>query len=163
LVLAGFDLATAVLAIWLRVNLANDAVSARLISSLCGLVAALSISRVVLGVALAPRFQETPNPVAQHPVYGNNLAQQITSVFDVTLCGLALCILTAAIITGRRLRRPKRPLKRADPAGTEVDSPTTAIPQATPRIFRGPQDPDSAARQIPVQKPRIFRPPHEPP
>ncbi|HWT50202.1 MAG TPA: hypothetical protein VN255_17080, partial [Mycobacterium sp.] len=112
LVLAAFDLATAVLAIWLRINLVNDSVSARLISSLCGLVATLTVSRVVVGVALAPRFQEAPNSPAQNPVYGNDLAQQITSTFDVALCGLALCILVAAIITGhlsgRRLRRQQR-------------------------------------------------------
>ncbi len=105
MVLAAFDLATAVLAIWLRINLGNDTVSARLISSLCGLVATLTISRVVVGVALAPRFEESPNAPAPNPVYGNNLAQQITSTFDVALCALALCILAAAIIT----RSPRRP------------------------------------------------------
>lgn len=189
MVLAGFDLVTATLAIWLRVNLANDAVSARLVSSLCGLVATLSVSRVVLGVALAPRFQEPPNATARNPVYGNDLAQQITSVFDVTLCGLALCILAAAIVAGRHRRR-----KRAAPAGgrrpsaaptTRVrvprpappsaaattriptgkpgagaEHPTTVIPQAGP----GPRifrGEDSATRQIPVPKPRIFRAPHD--
>lgn len=190
MVLAGFDLVTAALAIWLRVNLANDAVSARLVSSLCGLVATLSVSRVVLGVALAPRFQEPPNATARNPVYGNDLAQQITSVFDVTLCGLALCILTAAIVTGRR----HRGRKRAAPAGgrrpsaapttrvrvprpappsaaattriptgaprADAEHPTTVIPQAGP----GPRifrGDDSATRQIPVPKPRIFRSPHD--
>src|SRR5262249_14772977 len=116
--LAAFDLATAVLAIWLRVNLANDSDSARLISSLCGLLVTLSISRVVVGVVLAPRFQEPPNGGAwTNPVYGNNLAQQITSTFDVVLCGLALGILAAAIVTGRlmgrRLRGQRRQKRRA--------------------------------------------------
>src|ERR1700756_3514828 len=136
MVLAAFDLATAVLAIWLRINLANDAVSARLISSLCGLVATLSVSRVVVGVALAPRFEEMPNAAAQNPVYGNNLAQQITSTFDVALCLLALCILTAAVITGhlrlRRVRRQRRPPAhtRGAPAGGHPSpaAPTTRIP-----------------------------------
>jgi hypothetical protein len=184
LVLAAFDLATAVLAIWLRVNLVNDAVSARLISSLCGLVATLSIARVVVGVTLAPRFEEMPNAAAQNPVYGNNLAQQITSTFDVAVCGLALCILAAAIITGhlggRRLRRQKRRAarKRAVPPGAQPPSAapttrvrvggtpppsadaTTAIPQParSPRIFRGD---DSATRQMSVRKPKIFRPPQD--
>lgn len=36
--LAAFDLTTVILAIWLHVNLANTSVSARLISSLCGLL-----------------------------------------------------------------------------------------------------------------------------
>ncbi|ORW92603.1 hypothetical protein AWB92_15495 [Mycobacterium sp. IEC1808] len=187
MVLAAFDLATAVLAIWLRINLSNDAVSPRLISSLCGLVATLGISRVVLGVALAPRFEEAPNAPAPNPVYGNNLAQQITSTFDVALCVLALCILAAAIITGqlgaRRARRQRRrpAHTRGGPAGTHPGpgAPTTRIPvghaapsaAATTRIPAGGatrqlagsprifRGDDSATRQIPVQKPRIFRPP----
>lgn len=188
MVLAGFDLTTALLAVWLRINLGNDAVSARLISSLCGLVATLSITRVVVGVALAPRFEESPNAPAPNPVYGNNLAQQITSTFDVALCVLALCILAAAVITGqlgaRRVRRRRRrpTHTRGGPAGTHPGpaAPTTRIPvghaappsaAATTRIATGGAAPqpagsprifrgdDSATRQIPVQKPRIFRPP----
>lgn len=188
MVLAGFDLTTALLAVWLRINLSNDAVSARLISSLCGLVATLSITRVVVGVALAPRFEESPNAPAPNPVYGNNLAQQITSTFDVALCVLALCILAAAVITGQlgarrvRRRRPRPGHARGGPAGTHPGpaAPTTRIPvghaappsaTATTRIpTGGARQPagsprifrgdDSATRQIPVQKPRIFRPPH---
>lgn len=187
MVLAGFDLTTALLAVWLRINLGNDAVSARLISSLCGLVATLSITRVVVGVALAPRFEQAPNAPAPNPVYGNNLAQQITSTFDVALCVLAVCILAAAVITGqlgaRRVRRQRRrpTHTRGGPAGTHPGpaAPTTRIPvghaappsaAATTRIPTGgaPQlagsprifrGDDSATRQIPVQKPRIFRPP----
>lgn len=188
MVLAAFDLTTALLAVWLRINLGNDAVSARLISSLCGLVATLSITRVVVGVALAPRFEEAPNAPAPNPVYGNNLAQQITSTFDVALCVLALCILAAAVITGqlgaRRVRRRRRrpAHTRGGPAGTHPGpaAPTTRIPvghatppsaAATTRIPTGGPTPrpagsprifrgdDSATRQIPAQKPRIFRPP----
>ncbi len=145
-VLAAFDLATAALAIWLRVNLANDSVSARLVLSLCGLVAALSLSRVIVGVALAPRFAEPPN-APRNPVYGNDLAQQITSTFDVTLCALALCVLGAAFIasylSARRLRRQKRRAahKRGVPAGAEQRS-----AEATSRIPVGrPSPPSSAA------------------
>ena len=70
-----------------------------MVTSLCGLVATLSVARVVVGVELAPRFADSPNSPALHPVYGNNLAQQITSTFDVTLCGLALGILAAAVVS----------------------------------------------------------------
>lgn len=185
-VLAAFDVATAALAIWLRISLADASASARLITSLCGLVATLSISRVIVGVVLAPRFQEAPNAV-QNPVYGNDLAQQITSTFDVALSVLALCILVAAIITGHfnRLRRRRRAARRravaqnaeapttviptgAPPPSAEAtavihtgESPTTAIPQlaGSPRIFRGPPNQDSATRQIPISKPQIYRPP----
>jgi hypothetical protein len=190
LVLAAFDLVTAVLAIWLRINLVSTNLSARLTSSLCGLVATLSFARVVVGVALAPRFAEAPDAVAQNPVYGNDLAQQITSTFDVALSVLALCILAAAIITGqlsgRRLRRQKRRAARTPvaPAGAHPPAaePTTRIPvggvpapsaAATTRIQTGPPAPqpapsprifrgdDSATRQIPLQKPQIYRPPND--
>jgi hypothetical protein len=178
-VLAAFDLATAVLAIWLRINLGNDAVSARLISSLCGLVATLSISRVVVGVALAPRFGESPNAPAPNPVYGNNLAQQITSTFDVMLCVLALCILAAALITGhlsgRRLRRQRRLAARkraakAAPPGSAA--PTTRVPvgrtappsrAATTRIPTGGGGIDSPTGVMPqlAGSPRISRGPED--
>ena len=177
LVPAAFDLATAVLAIWLRINLANDSVSARLITSLCGLVATLSISRVVVGVALAPRFQESP--AAQNPVYGNNLAQQITSTFDVVLCGLGLSILVAAVVTGqlggRRLQRQKRRAARSHAAkGVATPSPSAApttrvrvgrtpppSAAATTRIRTGPPGADTESPTTvtpqPASTPRIFR------
>ncbi|WP_370494266.1 hypothetical protein [Mycobacterium sp. pR1184] len=183
-VLAAFDAATAALAVWLRISLGQASASARLITTLSGLVATLSISRVIVGVVLAPRFQEAPNAV-QNPVYGNDLAQQITSTFDVALSALAVCILVAAIVTGHfsRLRRRRRAARRraltqnaeaptthiptsAAPADVTTrihtgESPTTAIPQlaGSPRIFRGD---DSATTQIPVAKPQIYRPPHDP-
>jgi hypothetical protein len=177
-VLAAFDLITALLAIWLRISLADGTRSARLVSSLCGLVAALTVARVIVGVVLAPRFADSPNSPALQPVYGNNLAQQITSTFDVTLCGLALCIFAAAIVTGhlsgRRLRRQARRAARksAAPAAPRARVPvgqtappsaaaTTRIPTGSsgaPRIFRGD---DTATRQIPMQRPKIFRPPQQ--
>jgi hypothetical protein len=192
LVLAAFDLVTAVLAIWLRINLLSATLSTRLTSSLCGLVATLSVARVVVGVALAPRFAEAPDTVAQNPVYGNDLAQQITSTFDVALSVLALCILGAAIITGqlsgRRLRRQQRRAARPPVAPVGAHSPaepTTRIPvggavppsaAATSRIQTGPPAPppaprifrgdDSATRQIQVpvsRPPQIYRPPNDAP
>ncbi|WP_297794036.1 hypothetical protein [Mycobacterium sp.] len=189
LVLAAFDLVTAVLAIWLRRSLAN--LSARLVTSLCGLVATLSVARVVVGVALAPRFADSPNSPARHPVYGNDLAQQITSTFDVTLCGLALGILAAAMVAGRLSgRRLARRAARKREAHANAAAPTTrvrvgqaAVPSAaaTTRIPAGGPDAendpptaeipplagsprifrgdDSGTRQIPVPKPQIYRPP----
>ena len=184
LTLAAFDLATGVLAIWLRVSLANVSVSRRLTTSLCGLLGALSISRVIVGVMLAPRFLEPPNGGGwANPVYGNDLAQQITSTFDVALCGLALSILAAAVISGRRgpmtrkpraahsrTAKPPAPVPPSAAATTRIptrpagEAPTAVIslPAGSPRIFRGD---DSATRQIqipPAAKPRIYRPPHDP-
>lgn len=191
LVLAAFDLVTAVLAIWLRRRLAN--LAARLVTSLCGLVAALAVARVVVGMQLAPRFADTPNSPVHHPVYGNNLAQQITSVFDVTLCGLALGILVAAVVAGQlgRRRRARRAARRRA-AQANAAAPTTRIPvsqgaapsaAATTRIATGgpgaDHEPptteipplagsprifrgdDSGTRQIPVPKPQIYRPPQQ--
>jgi hypothetical protein len=178
--LAAFDLATAVLAVWLRMKVADAAVRARLVSSLAGLLVALSIARVVVGVVLVPRFQQPPTGGGwNNPVYGNDLAQQITSTFDVVLCGLAIGILAFAIITGhltdRRLRRQKRRAARAGAAKRRVPkaaalpsaaATTRIVTGASPRIFRGD---DSATRQVPVQtplqapieKPRIYRPPQD--
>ncbi len=175
-VLAAFDLITAVLAIWLRVNLANEALSARLISSLCGLVATLSVARVVVGVALAPRFAASPNSPAQQPVYGNNLAQQITSTFDVTLCGLGLSILAAAIVTGHlsglRLRQRRRAARaRAAaagpprPAATRTRVPVGRTPPSAAATTRIPTGVglESPTTEIPRGgepeggSPRIFR------
>lgn len=147
--LAGFDLATTILATWLRVNLANEALSTRLISTLSGFLFALTASRVIVGIVLAPRFQNSG--ASPNPVYGNNLAQQITSTFDVTLCGLALCVLIAAIATGQlrgRLRRRRRRL----PAQRHAAA-TTSVPTKRPvpaRIFR-----DSAKQS----RPMLYRPP----
>ena len=178
--LAAFDLVTAILAIWLRINLTNAAIRARLTSSLAGLLVTLSVARVVVGVVLPPRFQQPPNGGGwTNPVYGNDLAQQITSTFDVVLSGLALGILAFAIITGhltrRRLRREKRRAARARktqrraPRAAALPSAATTTRIATgasPRIFRGD---DSATRRIPLQtplqtpteKPRIYRPPQD--
>lgn len=191
LVLAAFDLVTAVLAIWLRRRLAD--LSGRLVTSLCGLVAALSVARVVVGVALAPRFADSPSSPAHHPVYGNDLAQQITSAFDVTLCGLALGILAAAIVAGRLSgRRLARRAARRRAADANAAAPTTRVrvgqaagpsAAATTRMPAGgsgaDNDPptaeipplagsprifrgdDSGTRQIPVRGPQIYRPPQQ--
>ena len=119
--LAAFDLLTAVIAGWLRVNLANLSLSVRLVSSMCGLLVGLAVARIVVGVVLAPRFAAPKRPPGMNSaVYGNNLAQQITSTFDVVLCGIALGVLAAALVVGRRRRRMVQPPPHAQalpPAG----------------------------------------------
>jgi hypothetical protein len=137
--LAAFDLFTAVVAVWLRLNLANLSLPIRLISSVCGLLIALTIARVVVGIVLAPRFSGPKRPAGMNSaVYGNNLAQQITSTFDVVLCGIALAVLVAAVIVGRRRRRMVQPLPHAPAA-------LPAQPSQRPRIHR------------PVDRPQIYR------
>ena len=138
--MAAFDLVTAVLAIWLWLNLTNRAVRPVTLWSLCAVLFGLTISRIVVGVGLAPR-----TAVAQRstqladPVYGNGFAQQITSTFDVVLCGLALCVAAIAIVAARR------------PVGTPAHRP------GAPRIFRR-----SAGSPATTGGPRIFRPQPDP-
>lgn len=168
-VLAAFDLVTAALAIWLRRRLAS--LSARLVTSLCGLTAALSVARVIVGVALAPRFADSPNSPARQPVYGNDLAQQITSTFDVTLCGLALGILAAAVVAGQlHGRRLARRAARKRAAEANAAAPTTRVrvgqaagpsAAATTRMPTGgpgaESDPPTAEIPPLAGSPRIFR------
>jgi hypothetical protein len=160
--MAAFDLVTAALAIWLRNNLVNRSLPVAVISSLCGVLLVLSVSRIVLGIALSPRIAGTPAE-AGNPVYGNNLAQQITSTFDVVLSGLALCILTVAIITARFVQR--RPhtgdegdnrIRSASPTPTGLDAETTRLRASGAAESSGPP------RLQPTPPPRIHRPTEQP-
>jgi len=163
--LAVFDGATGVLAIWLRRTLANTSGSARPIASLCGALATLTIARVIVGIMLAPRFEASSVP--PNPVYGNNLAQQITSTFDVVLCGLALGIFVAAVIVGRRRRRPARRRPAAHgrggtgPARAGQAQPGARVaPAAAPTtnfaVAAGGEAPTTVL-SAPGASPRIFR------
>jgi hypothetical protein len=181
--MATFDLLTAALAIWLRANLLSRFFPVAVISSLCGVLLVLSASRIVLGIALPPRFAGTPAG-GGNPVYGNNLAQQITSTFDLSLCGLALCILVVAIITARFVqRRPPAKGKGDNQVRPEgVDAETTRLgthgaaestaplrrqPPPPPRIHRPGEQPtrridvgsrrEDATQQLSTRAPRIFR------
>jgi hypothetical protein len=156
--MAAFDVVTAALAIWLRINLVNRSLPVAVISSLCGVLLVLTVSRIVLGIALSPRIAGTPAG-AGNPVYGNNLAQQITSTFDVVLSGLALCILAVAIITARFVQR--RPhtgdkgdnrIRSASPTPSGWDAETTRLGA------RGAAESPVPPRQQPTPPPRIHRP-----
>ncbi|MBV9319327.1 MAG: hypothetical protein JO106_05360 [Mycobacterium sp.] len=162
--MAAFDLVTAVLAVWLRINLSNRALPVAVISSLCGVLLVLTVSRIVVGVALAPRIAGTPAE-AGNPVYGNNLAQQITSTFDVVLAGLALCILLVAVITARFVQtRPHTADDRSH--GPGQPAPPTAPPPSYAETTRlpvgGAADSPPAPRQQQTQSPRIHRPTEAP-
>jgi hypothetical protein len=149
--LAAFDLLTAVVAVWLRVNLVNFSLPVRLVSSVCGLLAALTVARIVMGLMLAPRFLAPKRPAGMNSaVYGNNLAQQITSTFDVVLCGLAVCILAVAIAAGQR-RRVGQPCPQA-----RADGRSLARPTQLPRIHRPAED---SMQRLPAGRPKIYRTP----
>jgi hypothetical protein len=177
--MAAFDVVTAALAIWLSRNLVDRRLPVAVISSLCGVLLVLSVSRIVLGIALSPRIAGTPAGVS-NPVYGNNLAQQITSTFDVVLSGLALCIFAVAIITARFVQRGPHSGGKEDnrtrppaPSRADVDAQTTRLrPDAAaespaPRIHRPTEPPtrritvgpgrEDATQQLSTRAPRIFR------
>jgi hypothetical protein len=148
--LAAFDLITAVVAGWLRVNLANLSLSARLLSAAGGILVGLTVARIVVGIVLAPRFVESKHPIGVNSsVYGNNLAQQITSTFDVVLCGLALGALAVALVAGRRGRRIARSAPRARADGRP---PARAVRR--PRIHRPTE---ASAQHSPADRPKIYR------
>jgi len=150
--LAAFDLLTAVVAIWLRANLPNVSLPVRLLWSVCGLLVTLTVARIVMGIELAPRFLAPKRPAGiNSAVYGNNLAQQITSTFDVVLSILALAILTAAILAGRHRRHTAKPTPQALPPGH-----TPARPPQSPRIHRPTQH---TTQHPPADQPKIYRTP----
>jgi hypothetical protein len=150
--LAAFDLLTAVVAVWLRVNLVNFSLPVRVVSSVCGLLATLTIARIVMGLMLAPRFLVPKRPAGMNSaVYGNNLAQQITSTFDVVLCGLAACILAMPIVAGRSRRRVVQSCPHAHTGGHAPVQPTRL-----PRIHRPAED---SMQRSPAGRPKLYRAP----
>jgi hypothetical protein len=160
--MAAFDVVTAALAIWLRINLVNRSLPVAVISSLCGVLLVLTVSRIVLGIALSPRIAGTPAG-AGNPVYGNNLAQQITSTFDVVLSGLALCILAVAIITARFVqRRPHTGDKGDNRIRSESPTPAGWDGETTRLRARGGAESPAPPRQQPTPPPRIHRPTEQP-
>jgi len=114
--------------VWVRINVANAAVQPVVISALCGVLFVLTICRVVVGVGLAPRILYSAPPEGlDTAVYGNTLAQQITSTFDVVLCALALAVLGVAVIViqldGLRRRVRAASFHPPEPAAAAQESP----------------------------------------
>lgn len=135
-----FNLVTAVIALWLHRNLTNSTVAA----AFGGVLFVFSVANVAIGVALAPRYAG-PAPDA---IYGNNLAQQITSTFDVTISVLSLIVLAVMLFTGPLagyLHSRSVSVKPRTAAPTPAEPPTViqSVPQAptVPRIVRRREDP----------------------
>jgi hypothetical protein len=112
---------------------------------------AFTVANLAIGVALAPRYAEA-SPDAP---YGNNLAQQITSTFDVVVCLVSLTILVTMLCIGPLAgyfgrRRDKRAAAVAD--APVAEPPTTAVPTmgqpvappTMPRIVRRQEHPTTA-------------------
>ncbi len=148
--MTGFNLFTALIAQWLHRQLVKGEVVLSVIAAFSGLLFVFTVANLAIGVALAPRYAEQ-SPTA---VYGNNLAQQITSMFDVTVCFLALAVLIVMLFTGplagylvrRRDARAAAPASAPQPAVSapqpEVSAPPTLArpPAPVPRIVRLHED-----------------------
>jgi hypothetical protein len=151
-VMVAFDVVTAVLAVWLRINLVNRSLPVAVISALSGVLLVFTVARIVVGNALAPRVAGT-TAEAGNSIYGNNLAQQITSTFDVVVSGLALCILVVAIITARFVQR--RP--QSGDRNRSASLPPTGWDAETTRLGAGATEPPAAGWQRSESSPRIHR------
>ena len=173
-----FNLFTGFIARWLQRQLIKGELSTTVIAGFSALLFVFTAANLAIGVALAPRYAE-PSPDA---IYGNNLAQQITSTFDVVICLLSLAVLVAMLFTGplagllSRRREPRvasappTPPAPPEPEPTTAAAPTVGTPQpsAVPRIVRLKEDsttvldaPPTAELSAPTTVLRIQR--REPP
>lgn len=178
-----FNLVTALVARWLHRQLDQGLTSTTVAAAFSAVLFVFTVANVAIGVALAPRYAG-PAPAA---IYGNNLAQQITSTFDVTVCVLSLLVLAVMVFTGPfagyLVRRETRSVKRTPEPPTEIapsrpaadgSAPPTLARQprsaSVPRIVRLKEDsttvlaaPPTTDLQVPTQALRIQRRPQRPP
>jgi hypothetical protein len=131
--MAAFNLVTGFIARWLHRQLGSGVSSSTVTAAFSGVLFVFTVANVAIGVALAPRYA-APSPDA---IYGNNLAQQITSTFDVAVCALSLTVLAALVFTGPLagylVRRGAKPVNVPPTPPTIVRGPR---PAAVPRIAR---------------------------
>ncbi|WP_135452727.1 hypothetical protein [Mycobacterium sp. DL99] len=178
-----FNLVTALVARWLHRQLDQGLTSTTVAAAFSAVLFVFTVANVAIGVALAPRYAG-PAPAA---IYGNNLAQQITSTFDVTVCVLSLLVLAVMVFTGpfagylvrretRSAKRVPEPPTEAVPSKPAVEefAPPTIVRQpraaSVPRIVRLKEDsttvlaaPPTADLQVPTRALRIQRRPQRPP
>jgi hypothetical protein len=168
-----FNLITGIIARWLQRQLAKGEATPTVIAAFSGLLFVFTVANLAIGVALAPRYAEG----APDAIYGNNLAQQITSTFDVVVCALSLAVLLAMMFTGplsgylvrRREKRtvtappaPAPPAPTPEPATTAAPAAATPTagwarpPAAMPRIVRLKEDSTTA---LPVPATQEFAAP----
>ena len=146
--MTAFNVFAGFIARWLHRQLGKGEVSPTVIAAFSGLLFVFTVANLAIGVALAPRYAEPP-PDA---IYGNNLAQQITSTFDVVVCALSLAVLVAMLFTGPLAgylvrRHETRPAIASVPPKPPTPSPEPTT-SAAPTAVRPPQ---------PSEVPRIVR------
>jgi hypothetical protein len=140
--MTAFNLITGFIARWLHRQLGKGEASPTVFAAFSGVLFVFTVANLAIGVALAPRYAE-PSPDA---IYGNNLAQQITSTFDVVVCMLSLAVLVAMLFTGPLAgylvrRREARIATASVPSKPPAPEPATS---AAPTVVRPPQ-----ASQVP--------------
>lgn len=145
--LVGFDAITGAAALWLRAGFMKPRVSARVLIGVSTALVGFAVGRVFIGVAMALRVFYVDGGPKYNPVYGNTLAQQITSTFDVVICGVAVCVLAAAVAVsplGTLLRTRRVPVA-AGPVVTDAPVRTALPAGVAPTIFRAASpEPDPA-------------------
>jgi hypothetical protein len=129
--MTAFNLITGLIAWWLQRQLGRGDASPTVIAAFSGVLFVFTVANLAIGLVLAPRYAEPP-PDA---IYGNNLAQQITSTFDVVICALSLAVLVAMLFTGPLAGY----LVRRRDARVAPAAPPTPEPSAPPTIVRRPQ------------------------
>jgi hypothetical protein len=155
-----FNLITGVIARWLQRQLDKGETTPTVIAAFSGVQFVFTVANLAIGVALAPRYAE-PSPDA---VYRNNLAQQITSTFDVTICLLSLTVLIAMLFTGPLAgyvgRRREARTATAQPPAPSPEPPTAAAPTlgqpaptaAIPKIVRLKEDSTTVIAAPPTEE-----------
>lgn len=142
--MTAFNVIAGLIAWWLLRQLGKSEVSATVVAAFSGVLLVFTVANLAISLALAPRYAAPP-PDA---LYGNNLAQQITSTFDMVICVLSFIVLVAMLFTGPLAgyltrRRETRVEPAPAPPPEPVAPPTIARhPQASamPRIARIKED-----------------------
>lgn len=131
-----FDIVTAVAALWIRHHTNGAALHPAVLSAGAGVLVVLTICRVVVGVGLAPQIMYSGEPPALHDAaYGNMLAQQITSTFDVVVCWLALAAAVATVLVlqlGGLVRPPRTAVAVPKAPAPNPVAVANAVPAVTP-------------------------------
>ena len=142
--LTAFNVVTGCVAVWLKRQLAKGGLTSTVIAAFSGVLSVFTAAQLVIGVALAPRYAD-PVPRSPDAIYGNDLAQQLTSTFDVVVCVLSLAILAAALVTGPLAgfvlrRRETRAVVAVEPAAPPTIVVARPQQRTVPRIVRLKED-----------------------
>jgi hypothetical protein len=152
-----FNVITGLIARWLQRQLARGELVLTVIAAFSGLLFVFTVANLAIGVALAPRYAE----LSPDAVYGNNLAQQITSTFDVVVCALSLAVLVTMLFTGPLAgylihRRDAETAAPASPPSPSASAPPTVArpsqPAAVPKIVRLREDSTTVLAGAPTEE-----------